>query len=378
MLNGKFGMKNLFALFLLFMTFSIAGCDSVEVVGFFDPELIPEKRDFSSYSCKDPVFENERDGIYNYCPSVIELEDGTRYVYYCTNTEAFEVIDHVGCRKAVLSDCYYSYEDEQIVLMPTADTWDAQHTCDPSVIAGEFSYQGETYSYLMAYLGCVTTNNQENELGLAVAKSPEGPFIKVGTEPLIHFSKDDPDSPVFEWGVGQPSLVNMDKKGRVMIFYTRGDKDGTRIIAEEWDLSDLDSPIQMSSTKLSAAGLENLNGSTDYMNNADFAYDPVRNRFYAVSDTHPNPTTTPNFISSNFRVTYFEGTDFANVEWKTVEVPGEEETGFPRNHNCGLVRDMYGHLLSDYQLSVYYTMSEQNDDYLWTYRIYEYVMNIGE
>lgn len=371
-------MKKLYIFLLLAIIFIFTGCDTVEVIGFFDPALIPESRDFESYACNYPIFENEREGIYNYCPSVIQLEDGTRYVYYCTNTEAYNVIDHVGCRKAPLEDCYYSYGEESIVLMPTEGTWDAQHTCDPSVVAGEFLYQGETYTYLMAYLGCITVNNQENEIGLAVAKSPEGPFVKVGTEPLVSFSKDDPDSPIFEWGVGQPSIVNMDKQGQITMFYTRGDKNGTRIIVEEWDMSNLDAPVRLSQTELSAKGLENLLGNSDFMNNADFAYDAARNRFYAVSDAHPNPKSTPNFIASNFKVSYFEGTDFANIEWKTVEVPGETETGFPRNHNCGLVRDMYGHLLSDYQLSVYYTMSEQNDDYLWTYRIHEYIMNIGD
>lgn len=372
-------MRKISVFLIAFMMLILTGCgEKMEVIGFFASELIPEKRDFTSYACNYPVFENEKEGIYNYCPSIIELEDGTRYIYYCTNTEAYNVVDHVGCRKAPLEDGYYIYGDEKIVLMPTENTWDAQHTCDPSVVAGEFLYQGETYSYLMAYLGCITTNNQENELGLAVAKSPEGPFVKVGSEPLIHFSKEDPNSPVFEWGVGQPSLINMDEHGQILIFYTRGDIYGTRIIVEEWDLSNLDAPVQKSQSTLSVNGLEDLNGGIDTMNNADFAYDSERNRFYAVSDCHPNPRSTPNFIASNFRVTYFEGTDFENIEWKTVEVPGKEETGFKRNHNCGLVRDLYGHLLSDYQLSVYYTMSEQHDDYLWTYRIYEYVMNIGD
>lgn len=370
-------MKKICISFLLATIFIFTGCDTLEVLDFIPETPENEDPDFVSYANDYPIFENKREGIYNYCPSVIQLEDGTRYVYYCTNTEGYNIIDHVGCRKAVFEYGFYSYGDESIVLMPTENTWDAQHTCDPSVVAGNFLYQGETYSYLMAYLGCITVNNQENEIGLAVAKSPEGPFVKVGTEPLVSFSKDDPDSPIFEWGVGQPSIINMDKHGQITMFYTRGDKNGTRIIVEEWDMSNLDTPVRLSQTELSANGLENLLGNPDFMNNADFAYDSARNRFYAVSDAHPNPVSTPDFIASNFKVSYFEGTDFANAEWKTVEVPGENETGFPRNHNCGLVRDMYGYLLSDYQLSVYYTMSEQHNDYLWTYRIHEYIMNIG-
>lgn len=43
---------------------------------------------------------------------------------------------------------------------------------------GEFAYEGETYGYLMAFLGCARTDCQVNEVGLAVAKTPEGPWKK--------------------------------------------------------------------------------------------------------------------------------------------------------------------------------------------------------
>ena len=44
-------------------------------------------------------FDNEKAGIYNYCPTVITEPDGTRYIYYCTNKDSYKVIDYVGCRK---------------------------------------------------------------------------------------------------------------------------------------------------------------------------------------------------------------------------------------------------------------------------------------
>lgn len=80
------------------------------------------------------------------------------------------------------------------------------------MIKGEFTYQEEKYSYLMAYLGCVTSDNTKNEVGLAVAKAPEGPFIKIESNPICHYELNDNKG--FQWGYGQPSMVSMDKKER--------------------------------------------------------------------------------------------------------------------------------------------------------------------
>ena len=131
-------------------------------------------------------------------------------------------------------------------------------------------------------------------------------------------------------------------------------------------------PFLISSEKLSTKGLKNLNGNQDHMNNADFGYDPVTGRYYAVSDCHPNPSDVPDFISSHFRVTYFDYTDsFTTFTWKTISTIGPDRTGFARNHNTGILRDEYGHITEDY-LSVFYTVSITGDDSLWSYRIYDY------
>ena len=76
------------------------------------------------------------------------------------------------------------------MLSPTPETWDRTHTCDPTVIKGEFKYNGETYNYLMAYLGCVPLNCKLNETGLAVAKDYNGPWIK------CNGMKDDGVTPI--------------------------------------------------------------------------------------------------------------------------------------------------------------------------------------
>ncbi len=322
-------------------------------------------------------FDNTKNGIYNYCPSIMQMSDGSLYVYYCTNTKSYEVVDYIGCRRGERqADGSVSWGEEMIVLSPTLGAWDGHHVCDPSVIAGEFSYGGESYGYLLAYLGCTSYDNQDNKIGLAVSKTPEGPFVKVGDKPFIDFTMDS-STTVFQWGVGQPSLINIDKKGSVYLFYTRGDKDGTRLMVDEWELSDLDAPKKQSTVRVSTNGLTNLNGNTDNMNNADLVYDAEGRRFYASSDCHPNPSSTPNFISSHFRVTSFsELYGISGAYWKTEATVSPTDTGYARNHNTGILRDEYGHLPQREYLTVYYTVSVTGNDSLWSYRIYDRVVSL--
>ncbi|MBQ1935147.1 MAG: hypothetical protein II370_09140 [Clostridia bacterium] len=283
------------------------------------------------------------------------------------------ITDYIGCRKGTPNaDGSYSWSAETLVLSPGSNSaWDARHACDPSVIKGVFNYNGTEYSYLMAYLGCTSNDSQENKIGLAVANDPMGPFVRVGTEPLVDF-KLDPSSEVFQWGVGQASLVSMDKAGKVWLFYTRGEVSGTKTVVRECDFSNLNAPVMSDEVKVSTSGLTNLNGKSDYMNNADFVYDPDNYRFYSASDSHPNPSDEPNNISSTFRVNYFSGTKLNVGIWQTLEQVGPDETGWARNHNVGLVRDEYGHLYNKDYITVYYTMSKTGSQSLWSYRIYEY------
>ena len=150
-------------------------------------------------------------------------------------------------------------------------------------------------------------------------------------------------------------------------------RDGTRQMVDEWDLTNLDAPSRIQTETLSTRGLLNLNSESDFMNNADFVYDAEQNRFYAVSDCHPNPTDTPNYIASHCRVTYFTaGRSFTDIIWSRFKTIAPKDTGFPRNHNAGILRDAYGHLPDNGYLSVFYTVAQTGNDSLWSYRIYDY------
>ena len=319
---------------------------------------------------------------YNYCPSVMEEEDGTIHMYYCTNqgeSSRFNMvfIDYIGYRTGTpKGDGTYTWSDETIVLSPAEDSnvWDSKHVCDPSVVKGSFNYNGENYQYLMSYLGCMVTdlNNDGidddfNDIGLAVANKPAGPWVKIGTTPFIDYVYDETSSN--NWGVGQPSLVNKGgaDSGDIWFFYTRGDKESTRVIVCDADFSDLNNPVLRTSVKLRNNGLVlTTTGKDSIINNADFAYDDARGVLYAVSGCQPRPSTAPNYIADQFRVTSFRfgGTDIQELNdnnssagrWKYLATVGKDDTGFARNHNTALLRDEYGHTDSNI-LTAFYSVS---------------------
>ncbi len=352
---------------------------------------------FTDVPNDNSLFPDGPDGIYNYCPVVKQTDENTRYVYYCANLKPNIIIDYIIGRKGTKqTDGSWSWTAKKVVLEPAPNTFDSRHTCDPSVVAGEFRYKGENYDYLMAYTGAVNSDNQDNDTGIAVARDPLGPWVKVDSaNPFLDWKRDTSESAnkKFQWGYGQPSLVSCDKKGKVLVFYSVGTHLSTGVAVDRWDLSDLDNPVKEAANNVTNRGLTDLNGGTDFLNNADFGYDETQNRFYALSDCHPNPTDqSPDFIAGKIRLTYISdiptttaghqvGDVFFNPAgkgWSTMTTVGEDETGFPRNHNAGLVTDAFGWMLKGDKVETMYAMSRTGSNYLWTYRIYDYTIKKTE
>ena len=327
-------------------------------------------------------FEPELAQIYNYCPSYFYEDENTAYVYYCSNQYNRNITDYVAFRKGIKIDNEWYWSEKQLVLGPTEKTWDSRHTCDPAVIKGEFNYNGESYNYIMTYLGCITSDNSRNEVGLAVAKAPEGPWIKCDEiNPIAKFPEE-----YHTWGYGQPSIVSVDKKGRVYLFYTAGLPTKTCTMVERWDLSDLNAPKLEARGEVPTAGwMRNDGNGTAFISNADFAYDSATGSFYMIADSRPfTDFNAPNFIAEKSTVACLQGNKkdvyfgevFGKIDarWTTVFDIDYEKTGYHRNHNCCIMRDAYGWFDSSNGVEIAYTMSELNlpDQSLWTYRIYRY------
>ena len=362
--------------FALLLASTLIGCStkSVETKPSFYAPFDKTMKWFDHGTAGETLF-------YNYCPSTF-IEGGERYVYYCSNRDEGNVTDYIGYHHGVFNEENgWEWGEMDYVLGPTQGTWDQRHTCDPTVVKGEFNYKGEKYNYLMGFLGSVRSDNNGNETGFAVSKTPDGPFIKVDEiNPLLKY-----DEATMVWGLGQASLVNIDKKADILMFYSSGNKDGTYEMVAEYDFTDVENPILLQKAKVPTNGL--LSGDS-IITDADICYDKVNNKLLMVKGKFPYSPDgeSPNFIASTLVVYYmslsttdtkptdelFKGANAKN--WRLVTEIGESVTGFRRNHNAGLVTDPYGHLLADTDfIEVALTRSDTGNNiwsYLSTYRIY--------
>lgn len=355
-------------------------------------ELIPDVGEVRK------LFDHGIDGesqFYNYCPSIF-VENNKQYVYYCTNKKEGNVTDYIGYREGSIHDNNLEFTDVDYVLEHgSSGYWDSRHACDPSVIKGEFKFHGETYNYLMAYLGCITSDCTMNETGIAVSKTPNGPWVKCdyqldGTtkiNPIVPHSDFDMNSQ--SWGTGQPSLVSIDGKGKVLLFTTVGAANGTFTNIREYDFSNIDEAVKIRERqRIITTGIRSGALGSDIINNADFAYDVKNRRILMVKGRQPFGTDgkSPTIVADTLDVYYIDDTEGTNVgdvlfagnntdkQWKLIDSINESKTGFLRNHNACLITDEYGHYIDCGRIGVSFTKSDQgyssNWSYLSTYRIY--------
>lgn len=327
--------------------------------------------------------------IFNYCPAVIAEKDengrGIMHIWYCTNKDDGAIMDHIGYRQGKeQADGKWSFSKQSIVLKPTENTWDARHTCDPAVVKGNFKYQNKQYNWLMAYLGCITSDYGNNETGIAVAENPEGPWIKVDRlNPIIPWQDGGiNDNGQWNWGTGMPALISLDTKGQVLLFYKSGNR-GTAV--QKWDFSDLDKynlepEFQVT---LSGKGLVNSVNIKCGIGIPDFAYDGNSKRFYLCATTNEKnpPDKTITRVNSHCLVACIENISSLSqlcetlkgekYTWKVIGYIGPSDTGFERNHNPALVRDCYGYIHPKDKIGVIISTgrNDRPQDNIFTYRL---------
>ena len=339
----------------------------------------------------------EETRLYNYCPSIFIDSDGDEHVYFCTNKVEGNVTDYIGYRKGSIVDGSISYTDVNYVMEHSdLGNWDSRHNCDPSVVKGEFKYKGETYNYLMAFLGCLTSDSTRNETGIAVSKSPSGPWVKCNSLKSDGVTPINPIVPYAEfqvgesgWGTGQPSLVSVDKKGKVLLFTTVGASNGTFTNLREYDFSDIDNYVLLRQrNSISSQGIRGTVSGATFINNADFAYDEVNRRIILSKPRQYFGTDgkNPSFIADTTDVYYIDDTEGNSVGdvlfagnntskiWKHIGSIDAKLTGFLRNHNSGLITDPYGRIDVSKNIGVAFTRSDEETGGVWsylsTYRIY--------
>lgn len=346
----------------------LAGC------GKSDPDPVPdggEEHKGGAYRTEfrfgEPkkVFGFSSHAQYSYCPTIMDNGDGTCHIWFCGNPTNYKFVDnvfHIHAQDGV------SYTSATSVLQPTAGTWDSYHCCDPSVIKGEFKMDGKSYTYAMFYLGIDTPDCLGNEVGVAFSNDPDATTWDKYPHALIDFPGEEHSK---FWGVGQPSAISLDKKGKVLLTYSRGYSGGTSILYREIDMSN------MSSIKMGDLKTVPMARGVACMRNADFAVDVENNKILTVIEG-PASETYPTFISSfvTVHVADYDAFLAGTCQWTSLGTIGKGLSGFARNHNAGIRRDAYGYIPNYKDFTVYFTVSKATPDVSpsncaeWTYNIY--------
>lgn len=320
---------------------------------------------------------------YSYCPSVIKKDDGTIHMYFCGNPTEKIMVDNIY---HIRIDPDGSQTPPKSVLQPTTGAWDSHHVCDPSVIAGSFNMEGKNYKYAMFFLGN-RIGRYYNEIGVAFSNDLEADeWVKYPKQLIEKTWSGDNDQVISgkakSWGVGQPSAVSMDHKGKVLLTYTAGDIAGTRILWSELDMSNMDSDTPVTVVAMRSNGLLKINDmDPDFGSNADFAINMQEDIITMVRPIHKTPDGYPKYVNEYLEVNYMSLSAFRNStgHWSKIIRITPEVTGYPRNHNAAIERNMYGEIRNWIEPTIYYTVSNATPDVSaatdshaeWTYHIWK-------
>ncbi|MCC6731050.1 MAG: hypothetical protein IT208_17125 [Chthonomonadales bacterium] len=327
---------------------------------------------------------------YNYAPCLVR-EPGAPalHAWYCANRTPGDVTDYLCHRKATRVNGRWEWGAEEVALAPAErrEAWDSRHACDPEVVAGRFRYRGQDWRYALLYLGCDAERCTHNQVGVAFARSLDGPWTRY-PDPIVRYTERPEGGivdeyigwPVYRyWGVGQPAALSLDRAGRVLLFFSRGEEEPGEEMAVV-DLSDMDrGAVVTERAKVPTAGLwPSAEAGSRSLTNVAVALDEQRGRLYmAREDLPPADGRFPGFIAARSSLASIPWAALRRGEgaWIPIGDVDEPRTLWPRNHNATLARDVWGRVLERDRLTVGVSVAETyaaappSFTWLWTYRI---------
>lgn len=294
-------------------------------------------------------------GHYNYAPSVIEDQYKIRYAFVCQNRDPFKIIDYVYLFKGIPTETGYVWQPGTRIVDPSETGWDHIHICDPDVREFTTRYHGETYSWIMTYLGVDQWFNH-NQIGLAVSKSIEGPWLKFDGNPLVSYQDTT------KWGVGQSTSIVLDST-TIRLFYHSTLVKGKNFVYRDIKLNDLDNIILGEEKNIPGMSSNSYPAfSENYM---FIVCEEWRKEDYQEGI----PTWVGNY--STLRYLPIDQDLSSPVEaWTEIGHVGPGQSGFPRNHNPGILTDSKGYMLNEKELIMYFTTAVTGEEWLWSYDLY--------
>ncbi len=369
------------------------------------PEESYEDKKFAGI---DPVFK-ESLGYYNESPSVFESANGDRYLFYTRNSvKNDDTTDSIAVRKGKYTASGWQYGEAKTILTASESGWDSKSVFGCDVIKGTFNYGGKTYSYLMAYSGSNQKGRVNAQIGLAVAETPDGEWVKVGTSPVVTFNAGDydPTGILSYRGAIEPSLVSFDKAGKVYMFYTYYEYlNGSYVL--EMDLSNLDNPVLGGRKLVEVSGLKDTGSTNTQLYSGDFVYDGEGDTLIAIRNIATTVSVLPKvseglqlvtasadilntidhgWIPESERTAWWSQLCSAGkieADDTAVETDVNKMFGYERIFGGCIVSDEFGHLLTFGELDVFFTTQgvfgdsffKNDDSYKYSQMIHSLTIN---
>lgn len=344
------------------------------------------------------------DDVYDYSPTVVQ-EGTVQHYYWCgygTHPSASYSVTVDGVthtRNAMHTDniFYRSYDTvthqwqqpaPQEVMWPSANAkygsaaqnyWDSSFVCNPSVITGNFTFNGTTYHQALYYVGarCEYIDSGFN-CGI------HGSIGVAFTNDWVHFTRyadaNGVPKPVLQWpcaygyGYGQPSTFNLDGDGGIRMFYVRSHNDkpaeagmpSTCAGGKDYQVADSTDGIHFGTPQLlRTAGItENRQPQ-----NAAWAYDKDLHDWYMVSEFGTYKAGSTNVALHGFSLYKMHGSDLTSgtASWQKLTTVDTVRTGFAKNFIPTITRDRYGNVnISGLYPSIQITYSMYNPRQSWS------------
>lgn len=287
-------------------------------------------------------------------PAVLVSDDGKILTGYTTNASKNSDGNIIAVRTGTRGqDGKFAFGEQTAAISASADSWDKYNIGNCDITAGEFKLGGEDYKYLMAYEASAVSAEKRFQIGLAVSKDGVT-WVKAYSAPFVSYNYEIYGDTA---GVRYPSLINLNGKGDVMLFYSYADSLITETRFVEAKLGNLDNVIASGDIAVPNKGLPLDGNEWGVTVNADFGYDIETEEIFVVKDGFPYASQNDK-KATKIEIAKISRSDLymQDAQWSTVcaVIDGIDAGGYTRIHSADFVSDEFGGINSQ-RLEVLFT-----------------------
>lgn len=223
------------------------------------------------------------------------------------------------------------------VLTPSVSGWDSIHVCDPAVVRGTFSINGQNYTYAMYYTGLQDADGTDNRIGVAFSNDGIS-WVKYTGNPVIRPQVEP--SPTY--GAGQPAVYNVNGVSTLYLFHT---DISTPLDHRSWVRVTSDG-VNFSTPTL----ISNVSNFGQVAVNGDYGYDTQTDNFYGLFGDRSRLNGPGNADNDKeaFALSIYSipGSQLLAGQgtWSFLGTIDTNLTGSYLNHTPGILRDGFGNV----------------------------------